>query len=197
MVKTRVPFLLVATILASALIGNGSAINPTTQNFTLKPLQSYMVTVHIPPDGGLHGNLSASGPLNFALMDSNQGILFGSNYTNMMLFNYPLTNGGAQEGDYEMVISNPSPSENVSAQLDFEIKSWHIVTVWNFKLETSWTLMPIMIATLMTVLVAVTAILRFVKEGLGSYRSRKGVPIPISRGYKGPSFPVHQSDRRD
>jgi hypothetical protein len=171
-------------------IGSVSAINPTSQNFTLEPLHSYMITIHIPSDGGLHGNLSASGPVNFALMDSSQSVLFGSNYSNMTLFNYPLMNGGTREGDYEMLITNPSLSKNVSTQLNFEIKSWHIVGTWAFNLGTSWAFAAIMIAALTTVLGVTYMIVRLVKDALGSYRSRKGVPIPISKGYRGPSFPI-------
>jgi hypothetical protein len=194
MVKASVLVLLIAAILLG-LIADVSALNPTSQNFTLEPLQSHMVTVQIPSDGGLHGNLSASGPVNFALMDSEKNVLFGSNYTTLILFNYPLINGGAQEGAYEIAISNPSLSENVTAQLNFEIKSWHIVSVVTIEMtvETNWTFIAIMTA-LATWTVFITAIiLAIVKEILGNYRSSQPIPIPISTSYKRPSFPIRES----
>ena len=103
----------------------------TDNAFVIPPAEALSIPVYLNDSSGIHGGFFAvNGSVNFAFVDPDGIVLYGSDCTNNVTISY----SASKAGTYSLRFSNPALTQAILVELKYSVKSWHTIE-WAFTME--------------------------------------------------------------
>lgn len=170
--------LFVGIIAMTPSISRASDVDNT---FVIPPEQDLCIPLFLNDSSGVQVNFFAvNGSVNFAFLDPNEIMLYGSDHVSNGTINY----FASKTGTYSLHFSNLALTGAVLVELRYSVKSWHNVAIWEFTLETP-SLFP-----WLYVLTIVLAVMKLIIDVLDQLNNIKTIIMKPLLEYSEPKLPL-------